>query len=239
MERVKDRADLKSAWTRSRRFRRILSISTRRVAASRRSVAILSAVRCNPSFACGSAPFASNSLTTSVWLFTRPRLRFRLDGERTWETVAWLSPAGQTTADFIRVRIWNRGISTAEDAQVLLVSISRNGTVLERDASPLAWTDEPNRDNRYSSMQLPRGSELAPYVDVCGVDHGSGKFHVSSKKHTFGYHTFEIDGDYKIDLIARASGMTSKDRLSLTVRYRRAVECVVIGKASDHGWRLW
>ena len=167
-------------------------------------------------------------LGTPLMFLVRGRLAFRLDGNRTREVVSWLSANGQTTAYFVRIRVVNKGFLTADDAVVSVYEIRHNGQVVDADSSALAWTDVHDVQSRYSGQSIAKAPEIAPYVDVCGVDRLSGDFHVFSKKHTFGYHQFKQDGEYQLELVVRGARPTQGHALTIVLNYRRGNDPIVL-----------
>ena len=154
------------------------------------------------------------------WAF-RARLRLSSDSARCREQVQWV-PIERTPTQahgiFLRLVLDNIGPHTAHESLVYVTRIERNALVIEKDPSPLAWTDEP-KDRWFTPRQIARHQTHRYYIDVCASHAYDGSLNVLSQKWTKGYHRFSESGTYTIDVVAKSLGVSSEGRAQMTIQY--------------------
>ena len=132
----------------------------------------------------------------------RPNLKIAHEGARMTEEVTIAYPTTIGKSRYIRAWVYNSFGFPAHSCQVFVDRVSHYSNLVERERSPLHWTDV---DDCYLWPEMRKGYENGHYIDICQADSVLGRLQIISQKAKKGYHLFSDAGLYKIELTAEAT----------------------------------
>ena len=155
-------------------------------------------------------------------VFLGPRIEVVTTAPRCKEDVAvFYTIAGSMHGNalkgtWLRLQLINSGRMKATGCLVYVTKIERNGIQLDKESSPLEWTDQ---DRDFSPKVLLPGEISRRHVNLCGCDELNRALHVASQKALKGYHSFDESGLYTFHITVSVDQMMCSRKLRLNVLY--------------------
>ena len=145
----------------------------------------------------------------------RPRLVLTSGKPRCREAVAALYDP-PCPALYLRVWVYNFGLSPALNCSVFVNRVLRDGQILDDERSPLNWTDI----DTFQPQILPTREHRGRYADVCAASERMPSLQIKSQKGTRGYGIYTEAGVYSLEISAETPNrLTSIGRIRMDVNY--------------------